>query len=235
LSLRLQKFLADAGLASRRGAEQFILAGRVEVNGEIVRQLGTKVDPLHDKISVDGKPVRTKRKLYVALNKPRGCVCSRKDEFERPTIYELLPKEWANLYSVGRLDYDTEGLIFLTNDGQFALRLTHPRYEVSKKYVATVEGRVEAQMLEQFVRGVFDRGEKLKAKKAHLVSATKSVSVAELELTEGKNREVRRMFESQGAKVKRLQRVQIGKIKLGELKPGKWRALTEPEINSLLG
>jgi pseudouridine synthase len=235
LSVRLQKFLADAGVASRRGAEQFILEGRVEVNGQVVRQLGTKVDPLHDKIRVDEKPVRTKRKLYVALNKPRGYVCSRKDEFERRTIYELLPKEWDNLYSVGRLDYDTEGLIFLTNDGQFALRLTHPRYEVSKKYVATVDGRIEAQMLQQFVRGVFHEGEKLKAKRAHLVSATKSVSVAELELTEGKNREVRRMFESQGATVKRLQRVQIGKIKLGELKPGKWRALTEPEINSLLG
>jgi pseudouridine synthase len=233
--VRLQKFLADAGVASRRAGEQFILAGRVEVNGQIVRQLGTKVDPLHDKISVDGKLIRIKRKLYVALNKPRGCVCSRKDEFERPTIYELLPKEWDNLYSVGRLDYDTEGLIFLTNDGQFALRLTHPRYEVSKKYVATVEGRVEHPMLEQFVRGVFHEGEKLKAKKAHLVSATKSVSVVELELTEGKNREVRRLFESQGATVKRLQRVQIGKIKLGELKPGKWRTLTEPEINSLLG
>jgi pseudouridine synthase len=235
LAIRLQKFLADAGIASRRAGERFILDGRVEVNGEIVRQLGTKVDPLHDKISVDGKAIRTKRKLYVALNKPRGCVCSRKDEFERPTIYELLPKEWDNLYSVGRLDYDTEGLIFLTNDGQFALRLTHPRYEVSKKYVATVEGRVEPQMLQQFVRGVFHEGEKLKAKRAHLVSATKSVSVAELELTEGKNREVRRLFESQGAAVKRLQRVQIGKIKLGELKPGKWRTLTEPEINSLLG
>lgn len=233
--VRLQKFLADAGLASRRGGEQFILDGRVEVNGQVVRQLGTRIDPLHDKISVDGKPVRAKRKLYIALNKPRGCVCSRKDEFERPTIYELLPKEWQNLYSVGRLDYDTEGLIFLTNDGQFALRLTHPRYEVSKKYLATVDGRVEQQMLEKFVRGVFDRGEKLQARKAHLVSATKSVSVAELELTEGKNREVRRLFESQGATVKRLQRVQIGKIKLGELKPGKWRALTEPEINSLLG
>jgi 23S rRNA pseudouridine2605 synthase len=235
LSLRLQKFLADAGIASRRAGEQIILEGRVQVNGHIVRLLGSKVDPLHDKISVDGKLVRTKRKLYVALNKPRGCVCSRKDEFDRPTIYELLPKEWDNLYSVGRLDYDTEGLIFLTNDGQFALRLTHPRYEVSKKYVATVEGRVEPQMLEQFVRGVFHEGEKLKAKRAHLVSATKSVSVAELELTEGKNREVRRLFESQGATVKRLQRVQIGKIKLGELKPGKWRTLTEPEINSLLG
>lgn len=235
MSLRLQKFLADAGIASRRAGEQIILEGRVQVNGHIVRLLGSKVDPLHDKISVDGKLVRTKRKLYVALNKPRGCVCSRKDEFDRPTIYELLPKEWDNLYSVGRLDYDTEGLIFLTNDGQFALRLTHPRYEVSKKYVATVEGRVEPQMLEQFVRGVFHEGDKLKAKRAHLVSATKSVSVAELELTEGKNREVRRLFESQGATVKRLQRVQIGKIKLGELKPGKWRTLTEPEINSLLG
>ena len=232
---RLQKFLADAGVASRRAAEQFILEGRVEVNGHLIRQLGTKVDPVHDKIRVDGKPVRTKRKLYVALNKPIRCVCSRKDEFDRPTIYELLPKEWDNLYSVGRLDYDTEGLIFLTNDGQFALRLTHPRYEVSKKYVATVEGRVDHEMMQLFTRGVFHEGDKLKAKRARLVSATKSVSVAELELMEGKNREVRRMFESQGATVKRLQRVQIGKIKLGELKPGKWRALTEPEINSLLG
>ncbi len=235
MNVRLQKFLADAGIASRRASEQFILEGRVEVNGEPVRRLGTKVDPLHDKIRVDGEPVRAKRKLYVALNKPRGCVCSRKDEFERPTIYELLPKEWGNLYSVGRLDYDTEGLIFLTNDGEFALRLTHPRYEVNKKYVATVEGRVERDMLSTFVRGVFHEGEKLKAHKARLVSATKSVSVAELELMEGKNREVRRLFESQGATVKRLQRVQVGKIKLGELKPGKWRTLTEPEINSLLG
>jgi 23S rRNA pseudouridine2605 synthase len=233
--VRLQKFLADAGVASRRAGEQFILDGRVEVNGQVVRLLGSKVDPLHDKVSVDGRPVRVKRKLYIALHKPIGCVCSRKDEFDRPTIYQLLPKEWSNLYSVGRLDYDTEGLIFLTNDGQFALKLTHPRYEVSKKYLATVDGRVEPAMMGKFVQGVFHEGEKLKARRAHLVSATKSVSVAELELTEGKNREVRRLFESQGAKVKRLQRVQIGKIKIGELKPGKWRALTEAEINSLLG
>jgi len=235
LSVRLQKFLADAGVASRRAGEQFILEGRVEVNGQVVRQLGAKVDPLHDKVRVDGKPIHTKRKLYVALNKPKGCVCSRKDEFERPTIYELLPKEWNNLYSVGRLDYDTEGLIFLTNDGQFALRLTHPRYEVSKKYLVTAEVRVEPEMLANFVKGVFHDGEKLKARKARLVSSTKSMTVVELELTEGKNREVRRMFESQGVIVKRLQRVQIGKIKIGELKPGKWRTLTEPEIKSLLG
>ena len=235
MSIRLQKFLADAGVASRRAGEQFILDGRVEVNGQVVRLLGTKVDPLHDKVMVDGKPLRARRKLYIALNKPCGCVCSRKDEFDRPTIYQLLPKEWNNLYSVGRLDYDTEGLIFLTNDGQFALRLTHPRYEIAKKYVATVEGRVEQEMLGKFVSGVFHEGERLKAQRVRLISASKSVSVAELELTEGKNREVRRMFESQSVKVKRLQRVQIGKIKLGELKPGKWRALTEPEINSLLG
>ena len=233
--VRLQKFLADAGTASRRASELVILEGRVTVNGEPVRQLGVKVDPLHDRVTVDGKAVRAKRKLYVVLHKPRGCGCSRKDEFNRPTIYELLPKEWDNLYSVGRLDYDTEGLIFLTNDGDFALHLTHPRYAVRKKYVAMIEGRVEAETLYKFTRGIYHGGEKLKAEKAHLLSAGKVRSVAELELTEGIYLEVRRLFESQGMTVKRLQRLQIGKIKLGELKPGKWRTLTEPEIKSLLG
>lgn len=222
-------------MASRRASERIILDGRVSVNGEIVRQLGTKIDPLHDRVTLDGRELREKRKLYVALHKPRGCVCSRNDEHGRPTIYDLFPKEWTNLYSVGRLDYDTEGLLFLTNDGEFALRLTHPRYQVHKKYVATVEGRVENETLQQFTRGVFHEGEKLKAEKARLISSGSSQSVVELELAEGKNREVRRLFESQGKRVKRLQRVQIGRIKLGELKPGRWRMLTEPEIKSLLG
>ncbi len=233
--VRLQKFLADAGVASRRASEQLIVAGQVQVNGELVRKLGSKVDPLHDHVTVDGKPVRIKRKLYIALNKPRGCVCSRKDEHQRPTIYELLPKEWDNVYSVGRLDYDTEGLIFLTNDGEFALRLTHPRYGIRKKYVALVTGRVEVEMMQKFVQGVFHDGEKLKAEKARIISASLSKSTVELELSEGKNREVRRLFESQGKTVKRLERVQVGKIKIGELKPGKWRTLTESEIKSLLG
>jgi 23S rRNA pseudouridine2605 synthase len=232
--VRLQKFLADAGVASRRAGEQFILDGRVAVNGEVVRQLGTKVDPLHDKIFVDGRPVRAQRKLYLALNKPRGCVCSHKDELNRPMIYELLPREWQIVSSVGRLDFNSEGLIFLTNDGQFALRLTHPRFGVRKKYVATVDGKVEPEMLDKFKRGIFDGGEKLKAERAWLVSASKSQSVVELELGEGRNREVRRLFESQGLTVKKLQRTQIGKIKLGELKPGKWRALTETEIKTLI-
>ena len=222
-------------MASRRGGERFILEGRVAVNGQVVRQLGSKVDPGPDRVTVDGRPVRAQRKLYLALHKPRGCVCSRQDEFSRPSIYELLPREWNSVYSVGRLDYDTEGLIFLTNDGQFALRLTHPRYEVRKKYVVNVEGRVEAETLNRFTRGLVHEGEKLRAEKARLISSSLSRSTVELDLTEGKNREVRRLFESQGLTVKRLQRVQIGRIKLGELKPGKWRSLTEPEIKSLLG
>jgi 23S rRNA pseudouridine2605 synthase len=234
LSVRLQKFLADAGIASRRAAEQIILEGKVRVNGRFVRLLGTKIDPDRDEVILDGKIIRARKKLYIALNKPPGCVCSHKDELGRPTIYDLLPKEWQIVHSVGRLDFNSEGLIFLTNDGQFALRLTHPRYGVRKKYIATVEGRLEREMLEEFTRGIFHGGEKLKAEKAILISASKSQSVVELELSEGKNREVRRMFESQNVSVKKLQRVQIGKIKLGELKLGKWRTLTETEIKTLL-
>src|SRR6185369_14320326 len=181
---------------SRRAAEQFILDGRVAVGGQVVRLLGTKIDPAHDRVTVDGKPVRAHRKLYIALHKPRGCVCSHKDEQDRPTIYDLLPKEWQIVSSVGRLDFNSEGLIFLTNDGQFALQLTHPRYGVRKRYVATVDGRVEPEMLQRFTRGVFHSGERLKAERAILVSPGKTQSVVELELSEGKNREVRRLFES---------------------------------------
>jgi pseudouridine synthase len=232
--VRLQKYLADAGLASRRASEEIILAGRVAVNGNIVQELGTKVDPVHDRVTVDAKPVHVRRKLYVALNKPPKTVCSRKDELERPTIFDLLPKEWGHLHSVGRLDYASEGLIFLTNDGEFSLHLTHPRYGVRKRYIATVESRVVPEMLTRFTQGVWHQGEKLQAQRAWLLSAGKAQSVVELELAEGKNREVRRLFESQGVTVKRLQRVQIGKIKLGELRLGKWRALTGAEIKTLL-
>jgi pseudouridine synthase len=233
--VRLQKFLADAGIASRRAGEQIIREGRVAVNGETVAELGTKVDPLHARVTVDGKPVRARRKIYLALNKPRGLVCSRSDELERPTIFSLLPKEWSHLHSVGRLDFNSEGLIFLTNDGELSLRLTHPRYGVRKKYIATVDGPVDPPMVQALMRGVFSEGERLKAERVKLVSGSGSQAVVELELAEGKNREVRRMFETQGRTVKRLQRIQIGKIKLGELRPGKWRTLTEPEIKSLLG
>ena len=232
--VRLQKFLADAGVASRRTGEQYILEGRVKVNGQVVRLLGSKVDPVHDQVLVDNKSVQAKKLVYVALNKPVGCVCSRKDELDRPTIYELLPREWETVQSVGRLDYNSEGLIFLTNDGQFALRLTHPRYGIRKKYLVTVEGEVNPAMMQLFKQGIFHEGERLRALSAKIISGTRAKSVVELELGEGKNREVRRLFESQAVTVRKLQRTQIGKIRLGELKPGKWRTLNAVEIKTLI-
>ena len=232
--VRLQKFLADAGVASRRASEQIILAGRVEVNGKPVREMGVKVDATRDRVQVDGQPLKPKRKLYLAVNKPPGYVCSKADDLRRRTLTDLLPKEWGHLHHVGRLDLESEGLIFVTNDGQFSLHLTHPRYGVRKVYRATVEGRVEPVMLQRMLRGVEHEGETLQAQKARLIDANNSHSLVELELAEGKNREVRRLFESQGLTVSRLQRTQVGPIKLGELPLGKWRALTEPEIKSLL-
>jgi 23S rRNA pseudouridine2605 synthase len=233
--VRLQKLLADAGVASRRASEEVIRAGRVMVNGQVARTMGQKVDPLHDRVSVDGRQVKPKRKLYVALHKPAGFVSSRGDPHGRRTLGDLLPKEWANLYPVGRLDYATEGLIFLTNDGEFALHLTHPRYGIRKKYLATVAGKVGPDVISQMVKGLFHEGERLRAERARVLEASNSRSVVELELAEGKNREARRLFEVQGHEVLRLRRVQIGPIKLGELRSGKWRMLTAAEIDSLLG
>ena len=232
--VRLQKFLSDAGVASRRAGEQIILAGRVAVNGEVVRVLGSRVDPDRDRVTVDGTPAKVKRKLYIALNKPRGYVCSRHDPARRRSVGDLLPREWNNLYPVGRLDYNSEGLIFLTNDGEFCLHLTHPRYGVRKKYLATVEGRVEPRVLRQLTRGLVHQGEGLKAERARLLSSNQSHSVVELELAEGKNHEVRRLFEAQGFTVSQLRRTQIGRIKLGDLPTGRWRTLTAPEIKTLL-
>lgn len=232
--LRLQKFLAESGVASRRASEQIILAGRVTVNGKPVRELGTKILPGRDEVAVDGAPVRQRRKIYVALNKPPGFLCTKSDPEKRQTVADLLPKEWEHLAHVGRLDRDSEGLIFLTNDGEFALRLTHPRYGIRKIYHATVEGRAEPAVVQRLRAGIEDCGDLLQAERARILSANNSHSVLELELGEGKNREVRRMLAALGLNVVRLQRIQIGRIKLGQLRLGKWRTLTEPEIKSLL-
>ncbi len=232
--VRLQKFLAESGIASRRASEQIILDGRVSVNGKVICELGGKVELGHDRVTVDGRVVAPKRKLYIALNKPRGFLCTRKAESNRNVIGELLPKEWNELFSVGRLDCQTEGLIFLTNDGEFCLKLTHPRYGICKSYLAEIEGRVEPEMLTRFIKGIESGGEILKATGARLRSANNTSSVVEIRLNEGKNREVRRLFESVGLVVARLRRIQIGPIKLGELPSGKWRALTPPEIKSLI-
>ena len=232
--MRLQKFLAESGVASRRASEAIILEGRVSINGRVVRTLGTKIEPGHDRIELDGQPLKTRRKIYIAVNKPPGFLCTRKDPLNRNTVFDLLPPEWAHLVSVGRLDRDSEGLLFLTNDGDFVLHLTHPRYGVRKIYQAAVEGKVHPPMLKRFTQGVEDDGEILKAEKARIISATNSKSVVELELAEGRNREVRRLFASQELNVIKLQRIQIGRIKLGELPVGKWRTLTDTEIKSLL-
>lgn len=234
VSLRLQKFLADAGVASRRAAERLIAQGHVEVNGEPVRVLGSKVDPDRDTVRVDGKLVKPLRKLYIALHKPRGFLSTRSDELGRQPLADLLPSEWAHLHPVGRLDRDSEGLIFMTNDGDFTLKLTHPRFGVRKQYRAIVEGRVQPQMLRRFMEGIEHEGETLQAARARLVDANNSHSIVELELAEGKNREVRRLFETQNLIVARLQRTQIGPIRLAELPVGKWRALSSAEIKSLM-
>jgi 23S rRNA pseudouridine2605 synthase len=233
--VRLQKFLAEAGIASRRASEAIIIEGRVSVNGKVVTELGTKVNPLHDKVAVDGKVIRAKKKLYIALNKPRNVVCTKAADDDRVKVGEFLPREWSDLVTVGRLDFASEGLIFLTNDGDFCLKLTHPRYGIRKIYSVTVDGKVEPELLKKFTDGIIHEGEKLRAERAHIIRASNTSSLVELTLAEGKNREVRRLFESQNIRVLRLQRTQIGRIKLGELPEGKWRALTEPEIKSLLG
>jgi 23S rRNA pseudouridine2605 synthase len=232
--VRLQKFLAEAGIASRRASEQIITAGRVTVNGQPVSQLGAKVDPARDRVAVDGRAVKAKRKIYLALNKPPGFVCTRSDHQTRDKIGDLLPEQWTDLFSVGRLDCLSEGLIFLTNDGDFCLKLTHPRYRIPRIYAALVDGRVTPEMLRSFTAGVMSEGEKLQARRARLISANNTTSIVEMELAEGRNREVRRLFESQRLTVRRLQRIQIGPIKLGQLPVGRWRALTETEIKSLL-
>jgi 23S rRNA pseudouridine2605 synthase len=235
LVVRLQKIIAEAGLASRRAAEQFILDGRVDVNGQTVRTLGHKVQPGVDRISVDGVLIKAKRKLYLAVHKPKGFLCTRKDPFERRILNDLLPKEWQHLVSVGRLDHDSEGLIFMTNDGDFALRLSHPRYGVRKIYRLTVEGQAEPSVPSRMTTGVTEGGERLKADSCRILSSNQTRTVMEVTLVEGRNRELRRMCAALDLEVQRLQRIQIGRIKLGELPTGKWRTLTETEIKSLLG
>lgn len=233
-AVRLQKFLADAGVASRREAEKLILDGQVAVNGHTVRTLGVKVSPNSDTVTVDGRPTRARRKLYVALNKPPGFLCSRRDPNARRFVSDLLPKEWAHLFTVGRLDRDSEGLLLLTNDGEFSLRLTHPRYGVTKCYRALVEGRVLPAEVARFTQGIEHEGETLRAERVRIVESNNTRSTVEIDLRQGKYHEVRRLFESIGHPVERLQRIQIGPVKLGQLPVGRWRVLSGAEVKSLL-
>ncbi|MBN2507656.1 MAG: rRNA pseudouridine synthase [Verrucomicrobia bacterium] len=231
--MRLQKFMAQAGIASRRASERLIAEGRVAVNGRTITAPGTRIDPERDRVTVHGELLRAKRRLYLALNKPPGVLCTRHDPGRRPTVLSLLPAAWTGLYPVGRLDRDTEGLLLLTNDGEFCLRLTHPRYGVPKTYHAAVQGRVDPSLLPALVRGVRQGRDHLKAERARLLRATHSHSLVELDLREGKYHEVRRLLAALGLTVTALRRTRIGPIRLGELPPGKWRVLTPREVDAL--
>ena len=221
-------------MASRREGERLILAGRVTVDGQVVRLLGTKVDRAKNEVALDGRPLKPLAKRFVALNKPPKILCTRRDTHERRTVFDLLPADWGHLYTIGRLDADSEGLILLTNDGEFCQKVAHPSHGLLKTYRVTLAKRLGPETLEQLTIGLRDKGEFLKARRARLLSTNNTRSEAELVLAEGKNREVRRMFKALGFRVLRLQRVAVGPVKLGELPPGKWRVLSRAEIASCL-
>lgn len=234
--MRINKFLAECGIASRRNCETLVTAGRVKVNGKTVTMLATDVDPESDLVSVDEKPVKPiARHLYLALNKPKGYVCTTNDEFGRKTVMDFFEGKYPGkrIFPVGRLDYDTEGLLILTTDGDLSNRLVHPRNEIPKTYVAKIEGEIAESDLNKLRQGVILDGVKTKKCKVRLLGTENNVSRVEVVITEGRNRQVRRMFESINRDVIFLKRTAIGDIKLGGLYRGNFRELKENEIEYL--
>jgi len=232
---RLQKLLSQAGVASRRASEQLMLEGRVAVNGEIVRELGTKADPAHDDIRVDGRRITMpQRHRYLLLNKPRGYVTTRSDPQRRPTVLDLLVGVREYVYPVGRLDFDTEGLLILTNDGDLAARLTHPRHGVARVYEARVLGVPDAHDLDRLSRGVTVEGQRMTASVVRLLpSRGDRHATIHITIHEGRNRQVRNMLDAIGHPVDQLKRIAIGPIRDPRLKVGRWRDLTASEVDSL--
>jgi 23S rRNA pseudouridine2605 synthase len=224
--MRLQKYLAQAGVCSRRAAEDLIAAGRVTVNGQIATVPGTRVDPGSDEVMVDGVRVQSRAHEWVALHKPPGYVSTRHDPQGRRTLYDLLPTELRHLFSVGRLDADSEGLILLTNDGEAANRLMHPRYQVEREYVAEVAGVPSESTAQRLRMGVQLEDGLARAEQAELIGR----NTIRLTLREGRKREVRRMLAALGHPVRRLRRVRYGKVLLGTLAPGEWRRLEPHEL-----
>lgn len=235
---RLSRFLAHAGVASRRGAEELISAGRIQVNGQVVATQGTRIDPEHDEVRVDGRVVRAvATHVYILLNKPAGYVCTARDPQGRPTVLDLLPDELRRLrvYPVGRLDIDTSGLLLLTNDGDFALHMAHPRYSTEKRYEALVRGRLSQQALDALRRGVKiheDDGQLYQTSpaQARFIKSQGVDSWVELTIHEGHKRQVRRMLDVVGHPVRLLTRVSIGPLTAQGLPVGRWRYLTHAEL-----
>ncbi len=233
--VRLQKYLADCGVASRRRAEEMIKQGRVCVNGEKITQMGVTVDEGYDKITVDGELVRREnKKLYIMLNKPEGFVTTVSDDKGRPTVLDLVRDIPVRIYPVGRLDYDTEGLLLLTNDGDLTFKLTHPKNNIEKTYVAEVTGNISMDTITSLRSGVVIDGVKTSPASVEVIGATRLGTKLEITIHEGRNRQVRKMFESCGCIVKRLERIKEAGLNLGHLPRGKWRKLSESEVNMLL-
>lgn len=233
--LRLQRFLARAGIASRRGSENLMSAGRVTVNGVVITELGSRVDPLVDEVAVDGTVVSyPERAVTLMLNKPAGCITTMSDPHGRANVSTLVPVEThPGLFPVGRLDADTTGLLLFTTDGELGHRLTHPRHHVDKTYRAEVEGVLSREQLDLLRRGIeLDDGITLPAS-VDIVEASKNGSVVRITIREGRKRQVRRMFETTGHPVVALKRESIGPISLGGLREGTWRYLSETEVRLL--
>ncbi len=234
--MRLQKYMAMCGVASRRASEEIILKGRVQVNGEIIDYMGFEVDEDNDVVEVDGTVIKPEsKKYYILLNKPKGYVTTVSDEFDRPTVMELVRDVHARIYPVGRLDYDTAGLLIMTNDGEFANVLTHPSHSVNKGYIAQLNTMPDQESLNTLRNGVLLDGKLTSPAKVEVLKPGKRGVEIKVTIHEGRNRQVRRMFEAIGAEVVSLKRISVGNVTLGNLPEGKWRHLNDAERQRLMG
>ena len=232
--MRLEKFLSQSGIASRRNAKKYISAGRVTVNGERVLIPGTHIAPQQDEIAFDGEPIRGKPKpIYLMLNKPAGYVTTVRDERGRPTVMELVSDISERIYPVGRLDVDTEGLLLMTNDGDFAHRILHPSHEIQKTYIAWVEGKPNRQEIQRLREGIEIEEGVITSAKINQIGKTEGQTQFKVVIHEGKKRQIRRMFHAIGHDVLHLKRVGIGSLSLDRLAIGKYRPVTPAEIESL--
>lgn len=229
--VRLQKFISDAGYTSRRKAEELIEKGQVKVNG-VVATLGMKIDETLDEVEINGEILKSEEnKVYIMLNKPTGYLSSVTDDRGRKTVVELIDIK-ERIFPVGRLDYDTEGLLVLTNDGEFTYKVTHPKFEITKTYVATLNKKIDKAHTEKLKNGVDIEDYRAVAKEIDIINEEKKEVL--ITISQGKNRQVRKMFEAVGYKVVALKRISIGKLLLGTLKTGQWKYLTEKDINKIL-
>jgi 23S rRNA pseudouridine2605 synthase len=232
-SVRLQKVLAEAGYGSRRACEEFITAGRVMVDGRVVTELGTKVDPGRQEVHVDGERLAIEAKRYFVVNKPSGYLCTNSDPRGRPRVVDLFPSDGPRLYTVGRLDENSRGLLLVTNDGELANKLLHPRYHVPRRYRVQVAGEPTRETYDQLVEGLHFTEGKFRVKHVKKIRTVGQSTWLELVLTEGRNREIRRLLARVGHKVMKLERIGFGPLRLGKLKPGETRPLTPRELGEL--